>query len=724
MGPETGTLYRFDGFELDPANRVFTAGAKPVAIPARAFDLLLYMAGNAQRLLTKEELMKAVWGDMIVEEGNLTQNIFLLRKVLSTNQATENKLIVTVPGRGYRFAARVEVISGQTPAAAAPEDSANEAIRSPAPVVEETLARRRRPSPGRWVVIGAVLALAVAILFFARLRWQANKPIPMPHAVARTTVENPVITVAVSPQGTYLAYADPQSITIQTLRSGETRSIPVGSGVTPVRVVWYPDETRVLISERVNDSPGLYTLSILSGKLSPLRENALSPAVSPDGSGIFYLDGTLRALWLMDGNGENPRRILSAPAPDKLYPQFWSPDGRRVWFVRVHWDKDKEIVSLETCDLTGTRRSVALSDNRTRAFRLLPRGRLIYALVEGSQNFTNLWELPVNAAEGKAEGKPRKLTNWTNFSISGISATADGKQVALLNGTMQADVYVGDLLDGGAQLANTRRLTLNESDDTPAFWTADDQAVVFDSTRNGRSQLFRQRPDQAVPELLSMDSEDDQYARFGGPWIYFHSIPLNGRISWNQPLELRRIPANGGASNAVIRDTGIDIGCAYDRPEICALARLTGKTLAFYRFDHAKGRGAEIGRMEVDSRLFPSFGVSPDGSEVAVIDPKGIGNRIRRIPLAGGNYSEVEVSGRNELETLYWAADGKGWFVSSVTPSNGEYLLHVNARGESQVLFEQIGDGRDTWGIPSHDGKHLAFLRWTDARNVWMIDDF
>jgi hypothetical protein len=76
------------------------------------------------------------------------------------------------------------------------------------------------------------------------------------------------------------------------------------------------------------------------------------------------------------------------------------------------------------------------------------------------------------------------------------------------------------------------------------------------------------------------------------------------------------------------------------------------------------------------------------------------------------------------LDTLHWAADGKGWFISSVTPGNGEYLLHVNLRGASQVLFEQIQDGRDTWGIPSHDGKRLAFLEWTYVKNVWMIDGF
>src|SRR5580704_5628021 len=107
MGIEINTFYRFEAFEMDPANRVLTGAGKPIAIPSRAFELLLYMVRNPERLLAKEDLMHAVWGDAIVEESNLTQSVFLLRKALSAQLATENKLIITVPGRGYRFAAQV-----------------------------------------------------------------------------------------------------------------------------------------------------------------------------------------------------------------------------------------------------------------------------------------------------------------------------------------------------------------------------------------------------------------------------------------------------------------------------------------------------------------------------------------------------------------------------------------------------------------------------------------
>jgi DNA-binding winged helix-turn-helix (wHTH) protein len=379
MGLEINTLYRFEGFEMDPVNRVFRAAGKPIAIPSRAFDLLLYMARNTQRLLAKEELMKAVWGDTIVEEGNLTQSVFLLRKVLSTNQPAENKLIVTVPGRGYRFAAQVEQVASPPPSPPSLENTAKGV-----PVISGGPLRRRK---SKWFLLGAVVAIAAAVLvvYPGRGRRQRSKPVPMPHPVTRNTLENSVIAVAISPSGTYLAYADPQFITLRTVGTAETSTIPFGAGVIPTRVVWCPDETRLLVSERINDAPGLFVLSILSGKLSPLRDNALNPAVSPDGGRVVYSDGTIREMWLMDGNGENPVRILTSPVQDKVYPLFWSPDGRRVWFARVRWDKGKEIISLETCDPAGGHGTVALvSDTRVKAFRLLPGGRLIYAIAEGA----------------------------------------------------------------------------------------------------------------------------------------------------------------------------------------------------------------------------------------------------------------------------------------------------------------------------------------------------
>jgi DNA-binding winged helix-turn-helix (wHTH) protein/tetratricopeptide (TPR) repeat protein len=102
-------FYRFGPFDLDPDQRALRRDGKKIALPPKAIDLLLYLVQNPLRPLTKEELLRAVWPDSFVEEGNLSQNIFLLRKAITPKQK-DFRYIVTLPGRGYQFTAAVELI--------------------------------------------------------------------------------------------------------------------------------------------------------------------------------------------------------------------------------------------------------------------------------------------------------------------------------------------------------------------------------------------------------------------------------------------------------------------------------------------------------------------------------------------------------------------------------------------------------------------------------------
>src|SRR5271170_457522 len=102
-------FYRFGPFDLDPDQRALRRDGKKIALPPKAIDLLLYLVQNPLRPLTKEELLRAVWPDSFVEEGNLSQNIFLLRKAITPKQK-DFRYIVTLPGRGYQLTAAVELI--------------------------------------------------------------------------------------------------------------------------------------------------------------------------------------------------------------------------------------------------------------------------------------------------------------------------------------------------------------------------------------------------------------------------------------------------------------------------------------------------------------------------------------------------------------------------------------------------------------------------------------
>src|SRR5258706_16105681 len=101
-------LYRFGQFALDSRKRTRSRADSPVSLTPKTFDVLLFLAQNPNRLVSKEELLQAVWGDTFVEEGNLTQYISHLRKALGDN-SEDTRLIVTIARKGYQFTARVTV---------------------------------------------------------------------------------------------------------------------------------------------------------------------------------------------------------------------------------------------------------------------------------------------------------------------------------------------------------------------------------------------------------------------------------------------------------------------------------------------------------------------------------------------------------------------------------------------------------------------------------------
>ena len=100
-------LYEFGPFILDPAERLLHHGAARLELPPRAFDTLLALVENNGRLMEKDTLMRTVWGDTVVEENNLSQVIYMLRKALRDGE-DGSRYIETVPKRGYRFVAGVQ----------------------------------------------------------------------------------------------------------------------------------------------------------------------------------------------------------------------------------------------------------------------------------------------------------------------------------------------------------------------------------------------------------------------------------------------------------------------------------------------------------------------------------------------------------------------------------------------------------------------------------------
>jgi len=117
-------LVQFEEYEIDRARWQLSWRDEPLPLNRKTFDLLLYLMDHADRVVGKDELLRALWPESFVEESNLSQHIFLLRKALSRHESG-TKIIETVPGRGYRFAA---VIREQQPATDRMVINANESI--------------------------------------------------------------------------------------------------------------------------------------------------------------------------------------------------------------------------------------------------------------------------------------------------------------------------------------------------------------------------------------------------------------------------------------------------------------------------------------------------------------------------------------------------------------------------------------------------------------------
>lgn len=123
MNDPLARVCEFGRFRIDPMRRLLFRDGAEMQITARALDLLLVLIDHRSRVVTKHELMQRVWPDSIVQEANLTQNVFVLRKLLGESPR-EHRYILTVPGIGYRFVADV-----REPGRAAPLPVSVHAVR-------------------------------------------------------------------------------------------------------------------------------------------------------------------------------------------------------------------------------------------------------------------------------------------------------------------------------------------------------------------------------------------------------------------------------------------------------------------------------------------------------------------------------------------------------------------------------------------------------------------
>jgi DNA-binding winged helix-turn-helix (wHTH) protein/tetratricopeptide (TPR) repeat protein len=155
-------IYRFGPFELDARRKHLLRDGKVIPLQPKAFETLVILVRNSGALVLKRDLLDTVWGHTVVEESNVSQNIFILRKALGDDA---HHYIATVSGRGYRFESKVEVAS-----------SAPEAIDQPSlPAASQIAQARGRLFLAAPSVILGISALALALLLAGVRYWYLHR---------------------------------------------------------------------------------------------------------------------------------------------------------------------------------------------------------------------------------------------------------------------------------------------------------------------------------------------------------------------------------------------------------------------------------------------------------------------------------------------------------------------------------------------------------------------
>lgn len=304
--------------------------------------------------------------------------------------------------------------------------------------------------------------------------------------------------------------------------------------------------------------------------------------------------------------------------------------------------------------------------------------------------------------------------------------TADGKLLVYNKSHYHQDVYVGELGQRPVSLRTPRRFTLDNHDNYPAWWTSDSRDFLFMSNRNGRAELFRQGLNDTVPERIVASQNG---AVLGaamtpeGSWLLYSQeqrAPDGGQI-----VRFVREPAGGGSPEAIgqiPKWESLDWDCARSTKAAhpCMLGFLNGNTLELYTLDPLRGKGDQLGTLAVDSQTPVGFAISPDASQIAVVDNRHL-DKIEILKTAQRSWREIPVEpGHGKYQSIAWAADGQGFFVTTWLPQSLN-LIYVALSGKVKILASNAHTQWFSNPNPSPDGKYLAFQAQSWDNNVAML---
>lgn len=334
--PPGETEIQFDGFTIDLQRRSLSRGSERIHLTPMPFKTLEYLALNRGRILSKEQLLEAVWGEQ--REGNtVEQAIRQIRRALG-DEKENPRFIQTIPGEGYSFIAEVA-----EPEIVTPEP---EFIDRPELIAGVSLAGGRSLNLIRllqWVVLPSAIGAGALLVFAGVLDGHARLSAANPTKITQseTVVLSPLLSDGARIY--YPQYDNGGYEVASTSVAGGTRG-EVATGIpNPELCDLTPDGSAMLLRNLIhsrNDDEPLYIESRGSAAQRVGNILAYDAAWFPQTKRILYsADGV---AYSTDLSGKSSKRLFTVPG--NAFWFRWSPDGTRLRFTVL--DRKSEATSI------------------------------------------------------------------------------------------------------------------------------------------------------------------------------------------------------------------------------------------------------------------------------------------------------------------------------------------------------------------------------------------
>jgi DNA-binding winged helix-turn-helix (wHTH) protein/Tol biopolymer transport system component len=707
---------------VEPSLNTVAGPAGTTRLEPKVMQVLVCLAAQAGQVVPKDRLMRTVWSDTAVGDDVLTRCISELRRLFG-DDAREPRFIETIPKSGYRLIAGVAAHTEQNPAA-----TRQDAVTVSKLALAHAMRRRHALTVAGVVVLTGV---AVGGWWIASSRGESSRP-PVQSTLAQLTANPPgmpVTSAQISPDGKYLAYADPAGIQVRVIDSGETQRMADTRGMLVYG--WSANATVIRAGACEAATCTGWELSLVggtrqrSGVFWPVTDSVIA---TPDGSRLLRITRGSGDVWVDPLDGSPPRRLI---ALGPYGSATWSADGERVLFARGFIPS-----AVESIPLAGGSPSLVFKapdgHRITQTGLHLREGRLLTLLSDANTDAVAVWEIPVDGRSGRARGSPRRLTEWRagaahpwvhppSWELS--SASADGTRVAMTGLLDHTDLYVARFDEHqGRLLEKPRRLTIDQRGNFPFAWTPDGKTILFNLGQRGSQDIFKRSVEAESAEPLVVGPGHQVMPRMSsdGQWVLFLERDYGDAVRhWGtQGWRILRVPLAGGRPEEVLATDGF----AFPRCSVrgrCVLFEQHQDRYVISSLDPVRGKGERLGSVPF---AVSGEDLSPDGNSVAVLDAARPTNRIQIHSLQGELQKEVVVENAGFLENLDWGGTGAGFFSINHTASSSE-LLFIRLDGTSRVLSssQQGILGVPGAAIPSPDGTHLAIAGYTRHANVWLL---